>query len=195
MGNADLGTSVAIQADGKIVIGGALGVFGPAGISYRPEVLRFNVDGSLDSTFGTNGAFVMTPTTSTAFYSGVVNGIAIDTNGANAGKIVLAGYAGGNSGSGASYQVFTGRLNADGSTDNAFGATGFTTATYSTAYTYDRGNALVIQADDKIVVAGDTNTQPALGPLHLHGRGRCVIRRQRFGSTPTASVATARSAR
>ena len=157
MGNSDLGTSVAIQADGKIVVVGAEGLFSPSGISYRTEVLRYNSNGSADTGFNGTGSLI-TPFVSTTLFGGVVNGVAID----HAGRIVVAGTAGGTTGSGTSYQIFTGRINADGSADATYGTSGFSAVQYSTAYTYDRGNALTIQADNGIVVAGDTNFQAAL---------------------------------
>src|SRR5262245_22216529 len=50
--------SVAVQSDAKIVVAGAIGTpgipFGPAG-TRDFYIARYNMDGTLDKTFGTNG--------------------------------------------------------------------------------------------------------------------------------------------
>jgi len=56
----DYGESVALQpADGKIVITGS--VSGPSGSSIDTGVARLNTDGSLDTSFGTNGIAIFQP--------------------------------------------------------------------------------------------------------------------------------------
>jgi uncharacterized delta-60 repeat protein len=77
----DLAIGVAIQCDGKIVIGGS-DVFGDNEPVF--EVARFNPDGSPDSTFGTNGAVVTIP-----FNQGLFNPTALALQ--PDGKILLAG--------------------------------------------------------------------------------------------------------
>ena len=51
-GKYDQGNAMAIQSDGKIVIVGRTNV---AAMDVDVLVLRYNTDGSLDNTFGTNG--------------------------------------------------------------------------------------------------------------------------------------------
>jgi uncharacterized delta-60 repeat protein len=164
LGNQDTATSVAIQADDKIVVGGAMGVVSGS-FSNRVEVLRFNADGTPDLSFGPNhdGRFTTTSVSSTQAGS-IVNGVGVDRV---SGKIIVAGTAGNASKS----QLIVGRLMADGTPDTSFGSstTGFVATQYSTAYTLDGGNALVLQPDGKIVVAGSTNAQPAIVRFDANG--------------------------
>lgn len=51
-GGGEEARSVVVQADGKIVVGGQ--VFLPT-VNYQMGIVRYNVDGSFDATFGTNG--------------------------------------------------------------------------------------------------------------------------------------------
>jgi uncharacterized delta-60 repeat protein len=53
LGAQEMGRSVAIQPDGKIVVAGYS--FSSTTTNSKWSVLRFNANGSLDSTFGTNG--------------------------------------------------------------------------------------------------------------------------------------------
>lgn len=56
----EMANAVAIQADGKIVVGGQTDVgVPPAGSDYDFALVRYNTDGSLDNTFG-NGGIVVT---------------------------------------------------------------------------------------------------------------------------------------
>jgi len=61
---ADYGNGVAIQSDGKIVVTGA--TYDIADYNYDVFVLRYNTDGTPDTTFGTGGSF------STMEYSGMM---------------------------------------------------------------------------------------------------------------------------
>ncbi len=83
-GSADVGYSIAIQTDGKIVVGGTSGFFAP---SFA--VARFNSYGAMDTTFGTGGT-----TTTDMFGTDVdaddeVHSIVIQPDG----KIVAAGFS------------------------------------------------------------------------------------------------------
>jgi uncharacterized delta-60 repeat protein len=75
----DLAHSVAIQPDGKIVAAGFTAVSG-----NKFALVRYNTDGSLDTTFGTGGKITAAPGTSESY----AYGIAIRD-----GKIVIAGYS------------------------------------------------------------------------------------------------------
>ncbi len=125
------GNTMAIQSDGKIVLAGA---------SLMPStdwsfvVVRYNPDGSLDISFGVNGA-VTTPL-------GWANDIAIQSDG----KIVVAGEIWNTD---SDFAVV--RYNIDGSLDPTFGINGIVTADIEED---DSAHALAIQSDGKIVVAG-----------------------------------------
>jgi uncharacterized delta-60 repeat protein len=122
-------TAVAIQSDGKIVVGGS----NPGG----PVLMRLNTNGTLDSSFGTGGVV----NNSFDNILGLVFGIVIQPDG----KIVAgaAGFTGGS----------VGRFNSDGSVDTTFGNGGFTV---SKSLNSGPGilSAIALQADGKILVTG-----------------------------------------
>lgn len=141
---------VAIQPDGKIVIGGHntdLTVFN-AFFTF----VRLNVDGSFDSSFGSNGVFVV-PGTSSA-QPRFARAIALQTDG----KIVAVGVG---FDEGPTSEITMVRCNSDGSLDTTFGSGGIVFTNVSDDQR-DTGNNLVIQTDGKIVVAG-TSTSAETG--------------------------------
>jgi len=97
--------SIAIQADGKIVLGGN------DSNSARWRLMRLNADGTPDTTFGTNGIVVTSFTTNNP----VVNKIIIQPDG----KIL----AGGKLAAGAGTSALT-RYTPDGTLDPSFGVNG-----------------------------------------------------------------------
>ncbi len=107
-GQNDFANAIAIQNDGKILVGGISN-----GISINDFViLRYNSDGTLDNTFGTSGVTITHVATS---YNGI-NDIYIQ----NDGKILAAGYA-----SFGTYGDFAMvRYNPNGTLDESFGAEG-----------------------------------------------------------------------
>jgi uncharacterized delta-60 repeat protein len=162
--------AVAIQSDGKILIGGStpasaavvrlntngtldatFGVggianFGTAGVQafamvVQPDgkivaaasgdetglVARFNVDGSLDTTFGKGG--IATPS-SLISEPGVSNGLAVQPNG----EILLTGFG------------LMGRLTSAGQLDTSFGVGGFVPLASQVV------TAMTLQSDGKILV-------------------------------------------
>ncbi len=133
----DYGYALAIQADGKIVVAG-FATFGTADIA----VVRYDTDGSLDTSFGGTGK-VTTPIGTGDDY-GTAIGIQSD------GKIVVAGSAYMGTTNNNDFAVV--RYNTDGSLDTSFGSGGKVTTPIGTSS--DSGNAVAIQADGKIVVAG-----------------------------------------
>ena len=129
--------AIVIQRDGKIVVGGAQGP--PTAADWGFGLARFNRNGSLDTAFGSGG------TVSTAFgKSGWINALALQRDG----KIVAVGWT---------FTPYAGddfalaRINPDGSLDPSFGDRGRVTTDFTT---WDEGNAIVVQPDGKIVVAG-----------------------------------------
>ena len=124
--------AIAIQADGKILVGGAF-------TTYDDEtsigIIRLNADGSIDT-----GFFVGTG------FSGTVQSIALESDG----KILVGGSF--TSYNGVTQRLLT-RLNTDGSRDTEFDiGTGF--APFG-GFSSSTINAIVIQADGKILVGGD----------------------------------------
>lgn len=125
-------TSVALQADGKIVV---------AGFSYNSDgvhsfaVVRYHPNGSLDTSFNGTGK-VITPIDSAS----TARSVAVQTDG----KIVVAGESSGSSGS----RFTVVRYNTNGSLDTSFDNDGIVTTGVGGAF------AVAIQADGKIVAAG-----------------------------------------
>jgi uncharacterized delta-60 repeat protein len=133
----DYGNAVAVQSDGKIVLAGA-SVNGSEDLA----VVRFNSDGSLDTSFGNSGTVVM----STASGADEAYAVAIQSDG----KIVAAGYASANFTS----NFVLVRFNSNGTPDANFGDGGIVKTDFfgypDVAYT------MVIQSDGKIIAAGRT---------------------------------------
>jgi uncharacterized delta-60 repeat protein len=107
-------------------------------------VVRYNADGSLDSSFGSGG-------TVTTDFGGskrdVVNSVAIDENG----KLVVAGYTNVNNISDFAWA----RYNTDGSLDTSFDFDGKLIMNLGSA---EVATSMAIQADGKIVTAGSSTT-------------------------------------
>lgn len=128
--------SVAIQPDGRIVAGG-----GFAGDGEYFSLVRYNPDGSLDTTFGGDGRVT------TFVQYGAAYSLAIQPDG----KIVAAGYSCfscGEPGWGA-FSVI--RYNTDGSLDTTFDSDGIVETVISGI---DIAYSVAVQADAKIVAAG-----------------------------------------
>ncbi|PYT00621.1 MAG: hypothetical protein DMF63_06185 [Acidobacteria bacterium] len=128
--------AVAIQADGKIVAAG----YANSNSDFDFVLVRYNADGSLDSSFDTDGK--------------VITHIG-DASGAEAvtiqpdGKIVAAGEGGG----GPNSEFAVARYNLNGSLDTSFDMDGIVTTPMGTGY--DFADDVKIQADGKILLTGD----------------------------------------
>ncbi len=150
------GTGVAIQPDGKIIVAGY--EEGLSGLTVF-AVLRLLPDGSLDSSFGSDG-LVTVPFSATA----QAEAVALQPDG----KILVAGDYSLNQG-----DMVVVRLTTGGSLDPSFGTGGEQTVSFG-ASSLDVAQALAIQPDGKIVLAGehrtDTTTQAfALARLDTNG--------------------------
>ncbi len=134
----DASGDLAIQDNGKIIAAGSCDI-STANPCYI--VARFKGDGSLDTTFASNGV-VKTPFTGDHTY---VSAVTLQTDG----KIVLAGTSGNEGNS----KITVVRYTADGLLDSTFGSNGIvTTAVFPD--THNWGGDLTIQPDGKILVAG-----------------------------------------
>jgi uncharacterized delta-60 repeat protein len=136
----DYAYSVIQQADGKLVV---------AGYSYNYissnsdfALVRYNSDGSLDTTF--NGTGKLTTAIGASSSEDGAHSVIQQADG----KLVVAGY----SYSGGNYDFALVRYNSDGSLDTTFNGTGkLTTAIVSLT---DQANSVIQQADGKLMVAG-----------------------------------------
>ena len=140
------GNAVAIQADGKIVVAGHANVDFAAGASDI-SLVRYNTDGSLDTTL-TGPAGNPNPgivTTNLGLFENALS-VALQADG----KIVVAG----NSGSGGFTQTIVLRYKPDGTADTSFGVSGVVVPPLVGPSNIASGNAVLVQSDGKIVVAG-----------------------------------------
>jgi len=129
--------AMTIQTDGKILVAGYSG-WGSNNNEFA--VARYNIDGTLDSTFGTNGIVL----TQIGIDDASGNAIALQTDG----KIIIAGYAVGVF----HYDFALVRYNQNGTLDTIFGTNGKTIT--SLGLVDDVINAIFIQPDGKIVATG-----------------------------------------
>jgi uncharacterized delta-60 repeat protein len=144
IGRYDTASSIAIQSDGKIIVAG--GSVDNSHLDSDFMVMRYNSDGSLDTTFGTDGK-VLTDFESVGSFGSndYVNGIAIQSDK----KIVLVGGAGIGSTSGT---FALARYNPDGSLDTTFNTDGKVRTNIGKSV--EEGESIAIQSDGKILVAG-----------------------------------------
>ena len=133
------GRDLALQPDGKIVVVGETS--GPADADFT--VVRLNVDGSLDSSFGAGG---IVTTTFASPSADVGRAVALQSDG----KIVVAGST---TAVGRSRYAMA-RYKVDGSLDATFGDDGLVITALSAIH--DAGNTIAIQSDGKLVVAGSS---------------------------------------
>jgi uncharacterized delta-60 repeat protein len=155
---------VAIQNDGKIVVGGTAS----KGDDYDFAVVRYNVDGSLDSTFDGDGKI-------TFGFGGddIADALAIDYSGnsltnPNYGKIVLVGYQDGNP----SRFAFA-RLRTNGTLDSGFDGDGKLTMPFAPGYGYSVATGVVAQGGG-YVVCGQVGASPSatdFGVMRLYPDG------------------------
>ncbi len=129
-------TSIAIQADGKIVAAGIAN----DGQNDDFALARFNADGSLDISFDGDGK--LTTSVSPAFDQ--AKSVAVQPDG----KIVVAGYA--TVGSNDDFAVV--RYNADGPLDTSFDGDGKVTTPVLSSR--DQAFSVALQPDGKIVAGG-----------------------------------------
>lgn len=151
--NQDTGTDVALQSDGKIVVVG-YSLSGSDLSTADFALARYNADGTLDSTFGTNGKVT------TDFNGG--QDVALDVAVQADGRIVTAG----RSENGSETDFALARYNTDGSLDSTFGADGKVRSAFTDPNGFHKdtfGRAVALEADGKIVVAGYIN-DVVIGP-------------------------------
>lgn len=126
----DMAYDIAIQTDGRYV------VVGNAGSNFG--VVRYNTDGSLDTSFGTTGIVTINLHTSSS-----ATGVAIQPDG----KIIVAGMVLGSS----EYDFGVVRYTANGVLDTSFGTDGRVT---TSLLGHDFVTAVGIHSDGRIVAAG-----------------------------------------
>lgn len=135
----DFGEGIAIQSDGKILIGGHKWI---ANLDQRHDlfVARLNTDGSLDASYGTSGV----ATARLVDGANYANDLVLQADG----KPILMGYT-----------IFQGlidmamvRFDTDGNLDSTFNGDGM--VSFDNMGREDYGYSIALQADDKIILAG-----------------------------------------
>jgi uncharacterized delta-60 repeat protein len=159
-GSQDHAYALALQGDGKILVGGV--AIPSAGLPNPTPaaVVRYNPDGSLDTTFGQGGiALDVWDAGPGHIGSPTVRDLVVEPNGAlliaaDAERLTPNGSGGYVSDFGTSLLM---RLNADGSADPSFGPAGFGVAATSLGF-HALDAAMAVQADGRVVVVGQMNT-------------------------------------
>jgi len=148
---------VAVQADGKILTEGSItqSVSGKTVSGYA--FARYNSDGSLDSSFGTNGLLTISPSATGIAYA---NAITLQPDG----KILVTG-TGGNGPT--NYHFATARYNSDGSLDTTFGNHGSTITAFGPGSVF--AHSIALQSDGKILVAGTAGSGYGLVRYNSNG--------------------------
>lgn len=146
---------VALQADGKILAAG----WANAGANKQLVVVRLNSNGTLDTSFSSDGVVTLS-------FGGTderAQGIAVQADG----KILVGGYsATGPISVPTSSSFVLARLLEDGSLDTSFDSDGVVTTSFG-GLAFARG--LVIQSDGKAILGGDAGNAFALARYNTDG--------------------------
>jgi uncharacterized delta-60 repeat protein len=148
-GNYDVVSAVTVQSDGKIILAGAADQGAAGGRNFAAA--RFNTDGSLDTLFSGDGKV----TIDFAGSFDEARSLVVQSDG----KIILAGHA--DQGAAGGYNFAAARLDANGSLDTSFAGDGKVTIDF--AGDYESADAVALQSDGKIVLAGQANEGAAGG--------------------------------
>lgn len=160
-----MATSVLMQADNKIVVGGHTSSGGDTAFALA----RFNSNGSFDTTFNPSGAQPGTTVLTNiggGTIANIANAAALQANG----KILLAGHAE----IGGHQAMAVARFNTDGSLDTTFNPSGVNPGTLALSnidgsVTGNIAYSIAIQDDDKIILAGAADQALALVRLDNNG--------------------------
>jgi uncharacterized delta-60 repeat protein len=137
---ADRANAIALQPDGKIVVAGSTHD-SVQGDNFL--LVRYTTDGKLDAGFGDRGKVA----TDFGGKDDIANGVAIESDG----EIVAAGTS---TATATGDNIALARYTADGRPDLGFGLLGKVSESLGTKA--DHANAVVIESDGKVVVAGST---------------------------------------
>ncbi len=145
---SDEATSIALQPDGKIILGGSY-YYNNGDHNLDFALVRYNADGSLDDSFGNGGKV----STELGGDFDNLESLAVLPNG----KIL----AGGNIQENNSSKFALLRYNSDGSLDNSFGDSGKVITSIKND-SYENAFTMAVQADGKVILAGRAGSDFAL---------------------------------
>ncbi|MCK7591246.1 T9SS type A sorting domain-containing protein [Subsaxibacter sp. CAU 1640] len=160
-GNADYdeARAVVVQPDDKIIVGGSAGLEATNGNSHF-ALVRLNVNGTLDSTFGTGGITSFIVGSDTSDPDGRIYKLKLQADG----KILAAGSARNTT----TFRDFAlVRLLSNGALDSDFSNDGKVTVDFG--YILDRAVDFNIEDDGKITVVGDTSSDVGLARFFDYG--------------------------
>jgi len=143
----DLVEGLAVQSDGKIVVGGTSNSLGDADFA----AVRYNSDGTPDNLFGTAGISTIDIGFAGAGSTDIGHSLAIQSDG----KIILAGQTAASTGGNDDVAII--RLTANGSLDTGFDSDGILLYNYGTVNTDDEVRSVIVQSDGKILLGGSTD--------------------------------------
>lgn len=153
----DYPMALAVQGDGKIVVAGTSVKY----VTYNERealyvVVRYNVDGSLDSTFGDNGVVIQEGLgTQPGYYQHSPANYLADMVLQEDGKIVVTGNGWFDQTPPApGFDFITIRYNSDGTRDASFGNDGVVITNGHTIKKNDYASSILLQPDGKILIGG-----------------------------------------
>lgn len=138
----DICNAIAIQSDGKILAAGGTNNASASNYKYDFALVRYSINGEIDTTFGTNGVVITN--------IGLENNIAYSMVVQPDDKVILVGEA--NDGMFCDFAVV--RYRPDGALDNSFGNNGIVRTEISNLD--DFAKSVILQPDGKILAAGST---------------------------------------
>ncbi|MBI1818209.1 MAG: DUF4215 domain-containing protein [Deltaproteobacteria bacterium] len=176
-------SAVVVQPDGRIVVAGStFDVVNGFGANGKFAIVRYNGDGSPDTTFGAGGVVIAGPP---AIEAGTAD-LTLQPNG----KLVVVGYAVvGYMGAAPIRDVALARYNPDGSLDPSFGSGGVVMNHFAASNV----GPLVLQPDGRIVEVGSVDRNgPCVGGCNPDAH--CILVRYQGGDsaspTPSATAPT-----
>jgi uncharacterized delta-60 repeat protein len=150
--------SIVVQPDGKLLLGGYF--FVPIeypGLVAQPRIIRLNTNGSVDSSFDSRFAFIVSQVPE---YSGSVSSVAVQPDG----KVLIVGDFLAVNGANGCYGIA--RLNPDGYPDGSFNA--------GTGVSGGIVTSVAVQPDGKVLIGGTFSTVNGtnrFGIARLHANG------------------------
>src|SRR5262245_60048 len=162
----DRAFAIAIQTDGKIVVAGEHSPKFNSGGNWDMAVVRYNANGSLDTSFGSGGK-VTTGFSRTSQDEGGALALQAD------GKIVVAGWIADDLTNNSNSGFTLARLNSNGTLDTSFGSGGHVRIRLNVGGVNELNNgwpiALATQPDGKMIVSGTSGEQAALVRVNSNG--------------------------
>jgi len=156
--NNDDARAVAIQSNGKIIVAGYTT---PGGGDFDFALVRFNSNGTLDSTFGTSGITILDINSASA--DDLIYDIALDSQD----RIIAVG----RTQTGSNVDAVAVRFTSNGALDTSFGTSGVTRINSDTSNEYAR--SIKIDSSGNLLIggykSGATYLQPAVWKLNSAG--------------------------